>query len=199
MLKIAVTFIFLITLTANAQQIWSIEQLGNSVVNKLPIPDDVTYYKDIHHSLDPFVGTYIGSQNNKNIRFTITKSTGQRNAQQAIDQLMIRYQITDSNGQEIANTLNLPNDAHAVIKGSYMHLGNYYLHFLYGENLNTNLNVECGNSGTMIIKRELNSIGHVILKMIYFTDPQMYLEEDCPNGFSFFPLEKRTWLELLPL
>ena len=39
------------------------------------IPENITYFKDINHVLDKYIGTWKGTQDNKNYEFKITKIT----------------------------------------------------------------------------------------------------------------------------
>ncbi|MCT4697565.1 DUF6705 family protein [Tenacibaculum haliotis] len=107
---------------------------------------DGAYIKDVNNVLDKYIGTWKGTYNNKNYEFIVQKVTKNNiDLKYKHDKLLMRYKITDSNGTELANTLNLPNENYYVINGSYLaSSGGYKLSYI-------GLNSECGQNGTIYI------------------------------------------------
>jgi len=68
---------------------------------------DVSYFKDVNNHLDKFVGTWIGNYDNNTLELEITILENQPSRWQNYDILLIKYKITDNNGNEIVNTLNM--------------------------------------------------------------------------------------------
>ena len=80
---------------------------------------DVNYFKDVNNHLDKFVGTWTGTFNNKTFELQISIMENVDVLGLHFDKLLIKYKLTDSNGNEIFNTLNYFDDYMLHIKGDY--------------------------------------------------------------------------------
>lgn len=135
---------------------------------------DGTYIKDVNGVLNKFVGKWNGNYNNYNFLFDIRKSTDEfLNIKNDI--LTIRYRITDVQGNEIINTLSLPDESYYVIYGLNMDKdGNYRLFYQGYES-------ECGQKGEVIIHAYTDSNPNKLL-LILIPMRDMIDATDCPNG-----------------
>src|SRR5690606_1739518 len=120
MKKILLITLLILTALSCKAQIIPIEEDINYRINEIEIPDGA-YIKDVNHLLDKFVGTWIGTFDNKSYEFGITKLTesflGISN-----DRLIIKNEITDNiTKQEIADTTTMPNDTSLLITTDYMY------------------------------------------------------------------------------
>jgi hypothetical protein len=139
------TYILLITLftvLSCKAQIIPVEDF-ESYTQELP---DGVHVKDINNLLDKFVGTWVGTFDNKDYEFRVLKYTRISTiSDKKFDKLLIRYKITNNFGKVMANTLNLPNESPLVIKGSYLAAtGSYVLNYI-------GLNHNCGQNGSIFI------------------------------------------------
>ncbi|HET8809923.1 MAG TPA: DUF6705 family protein [Flavobacteriaceae bacterium] len=156
------------------QQIIPLEDYINYQNNDIPIPDNV-YFKDINGLLDKYVGTWIGTYNNKTFEFHVVKTTPQSDIRPSvtIEQLYMRYKITDANGNVIENTLNLPDTSPMVIKGSYISrdLTDYFLYYVGQES-------GCGQHGDIVIFE----ISTTQMELYFRPGENVYTSNRCPNG-----------------
>jgi len=109
---------------------------------------DRDYIKDVNNLLDKYEGTWIGTYSGKEYKVAIEKKksnflgiTG--------DILLLRYKITDSNGQEIINTLNISDEDTRIVDGEYLENGGepgeyYVMDYLGEESM-------CGQKGSIYI------------------------------------------------
>ena len=106
---------------AQIQQSQNIIPIENYLNYPNDIPDE-TYLKDVNHLFDKFIGTWVGTFNNKNYEITIQQYLYQSNIRPIlIDELLLRYKVTDINGNVLADTTTLPDDSVYVIEGRYFH------------------------------------------------------------------------------
>lgn len=111
---------------------------------EMEIPDGA-YFKDVNNKLDPFVGTWLGNYNGNTIELFVVKYLYNSTIRPlSIDELLIRYKITDSNGTVIVDTTDLPNDSSYVIDGTYFLKNSDVYELSYG-------GFECGQRGDLLI------------------------------------------------
>ncbi|WBX77348.1 hypothetical protein PG911_03550 [Tenacibaculum ovolyticum] len=127
------------------------------------------YIKDINNLLNKYTGTWKGTYNTKNYEFKIIKYTRVSEIRNLkFDKLLMRYEITASNGTVIENTLNLPNTSNFIIRGSYLsNKGSYVLNYV-GFN-------DCGQNGTIFIRVNGNT-----MDLFLSVDGELGL--DCTTG-----------------
>lgn len=139
--------ILLTALSSKAQQIIPLEEQRKYMDEEIEV-DDGTYFKDINHLLDKYEGTWKGiySENGYTYEFRIKKRVYNGVTRPLkIDELMMRYRITDNNGKEILSTYDLPDDSPYTIIGNYLdEVGHYVLSYIGFE-------AECGQSGDVFI------------------------------------------------
>ncbi len=132
------------------------------------------YIKDINGVLDKYVGVWQGTHNNHNFLFNIKKTTLHKYGFFE-DLLLIRYRITDAQGNEIINTLSLPDESIYVIEGIKMdEVGDYRLFYQGYES-------DCGQCGEIIIHAFMDSNPNKLL-LILIPMRDMIDPTDCPNG-----------------
>lgn len=115
--------------------------------NEVEVPEG-TYYKDVNNLFDKYIGTWIGSYNNKDYEFIVTEylyNSSIRDLRR--DKLIIRYKITDaSTGNVIIDTTPLLDDSPMMITGSYLDENGETYHLEYmGEDF------ICGQNGYVLI------------------------------------------------
>lgn len=138
--------------------------------------DENVYVKDVEGDLDKFIGTWKGTTNDKTFEITVAKFvkliTGTY-----FDALQMKYKVVDSTGNTIINTYNLSNDNYLVLTVGHLTLDRVFYSFFYqGENSG------CGaEEGDLIFKEQTNPNQ---MKLYYFPDTHLVIEEDCPNGYS---------------
>ena len=115
----------------------------------------IAYAKDINNILGEYLGTWIGTHDNKSYEFRIERNTitAWDIYDYQLDILIIRYIIKDSNGTILDDTTNLPNDDELVIEGLFMRYDNNnnpesYQLFYAGRDH------KCGAQGDIVIKRD---------------------------------------------
>ncbi len=139
------------------------------------------YFKDVNNVLDKYLGTWTGSYEGKDYLFEITKkiavSDNIGSDPLKFDELRIHYKITNSSGEVLANTLNLPDESVYVISGltfaddqSKLYRARYQ-----GEQ------TACGQSGVLFLDMRDTDSTHF---KVYIVRDEVYLKEDkCPNGY----------------
>lgn len=139
-------------------------------------PNDIpngTYIQDINGVLNPYLGTWEGSIGNKNIEFQVYKITSSF-LEISIDQLQIRYKLTDLSGNVLINTMNIPEEDSLIIKGDY--LGddtNYHVLDYYGEE------ATCGQKGALFISVFNNGTN---MRINFIPNPEIMDMNICPNN-----------------
>jgi len=165
-------FIIIFHLSCKAQTIMPIETLTNYIYKENGIPKTITYFKDINHLLDKYVGTWKGTYNNRNFEFNITKHTSIYDGLSQ-DELLIRYFITTSSGTIIEDTRSETND-NCSIEGNYIKNAYYALTY-------SGRDTQCGQSGNIFITMVKNT-NNTQMKLFLEQDQVLLHEETCPNG-----------------
>lgn len=89
--------------SCKAQQIIPLETKG--------IPVENTYYKDLNNDLDPYLGTWKGTFENKTFIITFSKYKNFNSLFEYYkDRLAGKYKMLDSNGNELYSTYNLTDE-----------------------------------------------------------------------------------------
>ncbi|MEZ7494239.1 hypothetical protein QO206_02000 [Leeuwenhoekiella aequorea] len=117
--------------------------------NGIEIPDGA-YLKDVNNLFTKFLGTWKGSYNSNFYEFRIVKNTKSILGIQK-DELLMRYKITDANGNLTENTLSLPNDSPFVLKSGYIaETGSYVFSYIGRNN-------KCGQNGWVFFNQTKNT------------------------------------------
>ena len=161
------------TLSCNAQisttsNIIPLENKFDYHEYEMEIPDG-TYFKDVNNKLDPFVGTWLGNYNGKIIELFVVEYIYNSTIRPlSIDELLIRYKITDPNGTVIVDTTNLPDDSPYVMKGTYFLFNRETYELDYG-------GYECGQDGDLLLT-VVNNGTQMNFKLIL--SPEIYCPEN---------------------
>ncbi|TPG44359.1 DUF6705 family protein [Flavobacterium pectinovorum] len=172
---IILSLIIIANLSCKAQQIIPVEKAIDYRLAENGIPDN-TYFKDINNLLDKFVGTWIGTYNNKTYKFKIDKFVNNYSGGTKEDVLLMRYIITNANGTQIENTTTLSDDNYLVIIGDYIQRSTYHLNYSGREST-------CGQLGTIYIE-VLKSSNNTKMKLFLLPDKIMISPSSCPQGVS---------------
>ncbi|KAF2333015.1 DUF6705 family protein [Flavobacterium ginsenosidimutans] len=134
----------MIIISCKAQQTIPLEKLIEYRDSQSDIPNGA-YLQDVNSLLNKYIGTWKGTNNNKNYTFILTKV--KRNIRGVfIDELLIRYLITSTTGTVIEDTRNLTDTDPLVIEGDYISANKkYYVLNYFGRNS------KCGQSGEVFI------------------------------------------------
>ena len=133
--------------------LFTLSFLGCKAQTVIPIetfyasPRNITkgdYIKDVNGILNKYIVVWSGVYENKNFVFEVKKSTLTNNGFTR-DLLYMRYRITDSTGNEIINTLSLPDNSYYTIEGLRLDVDGDY--WLYYQGYDSN----CGQSGQVLI------------------------------------------------
>jgi hypothetical protein len=136
------------------------------------IPDGA-YLKDINNLLNKYLGTWKGTFEDKNYTFIITKFKHDFLGI-TVDELLIRYLITTTNGAVIEDTRSLPDTSPYVIKGDYFSKGaTYYVSNYLGKNSG------CGQKGTVFIR--MKNAANTEMSLILVPDKILLTEDSCPG------------------
>ena len=148
---------------------------------------DVNYFKDVNNHLGKFVGTWTGTFDNKTLELQISIIENVKGVRISFDKLLIKYKLTDSNGNEIFNTLPYFDDYNLHMRGRYFgNTTNLYFAFYAGEEW------ECNQKGTAFI----NFINTNTITLWILPDSDM-IGEDCPSGnVHILPTTKATRVTL---
>lgn len=135
-------------------------------------PND--YFKDINHHLDPYLGSWTGTYaGGRYLELLITKSSEIVGSK--TDILLIRYKITDANGQVLANTLQHFTKSKQVISGISFHNGQPNMY----EAVYVGFEEDCGQSGLAILKRiENNQLSFFIIPDRGFVEKYCAMDRD---------------------
>lgn len=164
----------LLTLSCKAQ-ILPIENAYIYIENPdVGIPENITYIKDVNHLLDKYVGTWIGTYDNKNIELRVVSYTDNSNGI-LWDELKARYKITDIFGNVIIDTTSLPDDNQLVCFGDYLdsNSSTYRMYYIGYEHI-------CGQEGWMLLDIDINNLN--ALRMLVHPNVDIIDIDDCPNG-----------------
>ena len=166
----------ILSISVGYGQILPIEEIKEIVIDSDKVlPPGTTYVKDINNKLDKFVGTWRGEVDNKSYEFVVEKITLEANdLGYKEDVLIMRYDIKNSSGTTVENTLGLPVDSPYVIEGYFLNDDSSYMLTYAGKE------GKCGQGGNLFINirdddtmRLKLTIGHKLIT------PQ-----DCPNGVA---------------
>jgi len=142
---------------------------------------DVTYFKDINNHLDKFVGSWVGTYDNNTLELHISILENQMGVRLAFDKLSIKYKITDANGNELVNTLNMFDSYNYHMSGLFfadttsVYQANYI-----------GMEVECNQKGYAILRMlNNNTINFWIIPSNDMIGP------GCPTGnIHIMPTDK---------
>ena len=165
-------FIIISHISCKAQTIMPVETMVNYLYGENGIPKTITYFKDINHLLDKYVGTWKGTDNDKIFEFSITKNTSIDDGLSQ-DELLIRYFITTTSGTIIEDTRFETND-NCSIEGNYIKNAYYALTY-------SGRDTQCGQSGNVFITMVKNT-NNTQMKLFLEQDQVLLNEEICPNG-----------------
>lgn len=173
MIKILLITLVILTALNCKAQIIPIEEDINYRINEIEIPDGA-YIKDVNHLLDKFVGTWIGTFDNKSYEFGITKLT-ESFLGISKDRLIIKYVITDNiTNQVIADTTTLPNDNSLIITGDYLAANGEVYHSDY-----RGFESKCGQNG-YITMAVINNGSQMNFGLS--VKGEIFDMNNCPNG-----------------
>lgn len=154
-----------------------IEEMIDYMNNDVEI-NDGAYFKDVNNVLDKYVGTWVGVYDNKTYEFQLMEFTDNYLGISE-DKILMRYKITDSNGNVIESTLGLPDESPYVIKGYYLseNEANYILTYISQQPCTVwgHIYINVMNNGTT-------------MRLFLMPDPEVGIGENCINGLSsIFP------------
>jgi hypothetical protein len=159
-------------LSCKAQDIKPLETKMDYYSPETGLPKNISYFKDINHLLDKYVGTWKGTQGTKNYVFIITKYTDIFDGLSE-DKLLIRYLITNTSGTTIEDTRTETN-ANCSIWGNYIKKSNYVLRYVGKD-------TQCGQIGTVFIGMVPNT-NNTKMGLSLSQDHVLLDSETCPNG-----------------
>ncbi|MAZ27761.1 MAG: hypothetical protein CL868_11890 [Cytophagaceae bacterium] len=187
-MKSTTLFFLLITASISCKaQILPVEDYRTYIELGEGIPENTTYIKDVNNVLNKYTGTWIGTFEGKTYEFRIKKITESRyDGDLLVDQLIIHYKITNSNGAILADNLNLPDDHPDVISGLYLGKNEVYKLQHKGKN------PQCGQGGELQIKLKNGSLS--TLYAYLFPEGDLVDIADCPDGpyEQIFPTGSET-------
>jgi len=159
------------TLIPCRAQIVSLEQVVN-----FTNAQSGTYYKDIANNLQPYVGTWEGTWEDKIFTLVLSKVTINQTfpdgAYYLEDLLIGKYKVVDTNTNNILfNTLLISGNENAKIHSAGAGIGND-LRFDYSDP------ELCGVSGTIILSKNNDNLNH--MRYTFFHNGMIIFEEDCP-------------------
>lgn len=136
--------------------------------------EDGAHIKDINNVLNKYEGTWEGTYDDKNFEFVVQKVTQNNiDLNYKHDLLVMRYKITDSNGNIIESNLT-PNIDVPEIEGKYLsNTGTYYVMSYDGRDF------VCGQSGDIFIETINNNTQ---MKLYLVPRSDLMSTKDCPNG-----------------
>jgi hypothetical protein len=185
-MKKIITLISILMFTSISckSQIIAVENFNTYKKNGNEITEG-TYIKDVNNILNKFIGTWSGNHNNINYEFKIIKNTKNFKTRPSIkkDELILRYKITNTNGNVIENTLSLPNDSPFVMKSGYVAKTGSYVFSYIGKD------VACGQNG-WVFMGILNNSNNKKAKLFLQVEGENYPE--CTTGAAeqILPMEQ---------
>jgi len=145
------------------------------------------YFKDINNLLDPYLGNWVGSFDNKTLEMQISILENDIGPNIALDRIQIKYRLTDSNGEDLVNTLNYFDNYRFHIYGKYFSVNNdsYLLRYAGYE-------VDCNQKGlgflTMINQTTMT---------FYIAPEGDLIMGNCPDGnIHILPTSEATAVTL---
>ncbi len=133
---------------------------------------DGFYFKDVNNLLDPYVGVWIGNYDGKTLKLDISIQEKVFGVRIYFDKLLIKYKITDSNGQDLVNTLNMFDSYKYHMNGNFFSDSplKYYADY-------TGYEYECNQTGTTVIEL----IDNNTMSLWVIGDRDIVLG-NCPDG-----------------
>ncbi|MBP6756202.1 MAG: hypothetical protein KA210_08630 [Bacteroidia bacterium] len=159
-------------LSCKAQETKPLETKMDYYNPETGLPKNISYFKDINHLLDKYIGTWKGSLGAKNYEFIITKNKSTYEGLSE-DELLIRYFITTSSGSVIEDTRST-TDIKCPIKGDYIKKSNYVLRY-------AGKDTQCGQIGDVFIGMVPNT-NNTKMGFLLLQDHVLLDSETCPNG-----------------
>ncbi len=157
-------------LGCRAQETIPLEEYEDYQDNEIEIPDGA-YIKDINGLLDKYVGTWKGSHEGKNFEFIIWKNTVSF-LDISMDELLMKYKITDSSGVIVADNTWVTSRG-LLVKGAYLaKTKTYYVLDYYG------FEGRCGQNGYVLIE----VFGTNNDQMKFFLEVQGERAHDCTEA-----------------
>ena len=148
-----------------------------------------TYFKDVNHLLDKYVGTWTGNYKNHTYTLEIVEKIavpGSARHSLKYDQLRIRYKITDSAGNLIRSTLNLPDDDVLIIDGLVFKSSSAQTYkAVYVSEQST-----CGDWGTLYLS--IANPNETQMSLYIAPGDTMTYPEECPDGYTSPPFPKKN-------
>lgn len=184
MKKLIITICIFITALSCKAQIIPVEEHKNYLESENEIPKG-SYIQDVNNLLDKYIGTWVGTYDNKTFEVIINEITVSF-LKITVDELQLRYKITDNDENIIADTTNEPDDSYLIVSGKYLTRPNLYVMTYIGEEGN------CGQDGDLLLGIPDNSPN--TMNVFYAVSRDIILRSDCPNGLSeqILPTEQFT-------
>ncbi len=173
MKNILLSLLFVLVWNIKAQQIEPLENLMN-------YQGEITagtYFKDVNHLLDKYIGIWTGTYNGITVEFHVTKTTEViiSGITYSKDVLIIRYKVTDSSGVILADTTNTPNDNIYLISGLWITSNHLYYQLNYsGYSLE-----KCSPLGVLSIKTVNNDLQMKVRLLVDYVEEQDPLSGGC--------------------
>jgi len=149
---------------------------------------DVNYFKDVNNHLDKFVGNWSGIFDNKTLELQISIMENVKGVRISFDKLLIKYKLSDNNGNEIINTLPYFDDYKFHMRGRFFgdNTNLYFAHYK-GEEW------KCNQKGTAWI----NFIDSNTITLWTLPDSDVIYSSDCNTGDIYIlPITKDTRVTL---
>lgn len=175
---------FILSCKAQQQTIVPLENAESYRANHLPVPDGV-YFKDVNNKLQPYLGTWKGNYDDKEITIFITKIADPHTRGIIEDALQIKY-VIKQNDIIIEDTRTTTDENLIISGGEFTSQNNYKL--TYGGR-----EYQCGQKGqiTLVIVPNTNATQ---MKFLYHPMMEWFIEEKCPNGYAKQVLGNKTTL-----
>jgi len=164
-----------------AQNIVPVEKFIDYVEAGKGVPDG-TYLKDVNHLMDPLIGTWQGSIDNKTYTFYVAKITRKgKGGAISVDELEVRHYIVDNSTGIILEDSRSPNRFY-ISADCFRKEDPSDYELDYG-----GVNYNCGQKGWIRLK----SLSPTTMRFRYGPNPlDLRRKDECPGGNrvkSFFP------------
>lgn len=134
---------------------------------------DGDYFKDTNNRLDPYLGQWQGSYDNKNLTLEISKLVKSESIGYYKDILLIKYSLVDNQGEVLVNTLGMFDNYSKHVKGlSFAEEFNLYKAWYAG------LESSCNQKGWAY----LEIVDNTTLKFWIKPFSGEIIPNDCPEG-----------------
>lgn len=165
---------FLLNLSINAQNTISLDQAYQYINSTEGIPDNVSYIKDINNKLDPFIGIWKGSYDNKVFEIKFEKKINDGNSDLFWDRLYGRLLVKNSiNGAVVFNSMSNNLADTGVMSGFTFQRNTYMLDFVYKS--------ECNDVGMVYIEKSNNIPNSITLYFNRNSNLIYDMSSQCPN------------------